>query len=144
MDTTLFMIALVAFAALYIGIGVFLLWSLLITMMVILAYLAARYGHVVENYPYNVSETLTSILLIATTWVVFIIVGPKPFTVAGSTEIYTTLAEDIFSSIAAVVIVFAFVVFIILAVLVPHFERRGGMGAGGSGGGEGGNLTVGA
>lgn len=140
MDNTLFILALVVFAALYIGLGVFLLWTLVITIIVILAYLTGVYKHVVDNYPYNAGENLTTVLLVATTWVVFIIVGPKPVQFWGDSLFYAPPPMDFISSIAAVLIVFAFVIFIVLAVIIPHFERRGGMG---QGGGQG-DQTVGA
>jgi hypothetical protein len=146
MDTALFVIALILFAALYIGIGVYLLWSLLITLMVLMAYMAARYKNVAENYPYNMTETLTSVLLIATTWTVFIIVGPKdPLPFIGSSFTYTSPTAEVVSGVIDAVIVFVFILLIVMAVLVPWLERSGmqGAGGGGGGGGEGGNITVG-
>ncbi len=142
MDNTLFILALLVFATLYIGLGVYLLWTLVITILVILAYLTGVYKHVLDNYPYNAGENLTTVLLIATTWVVFIVVGPKPVQFWGPSLFYAPPPEAFFASIAAVLVIFAFVVFIILAIILPHYERRGGMGA--SGGGSQGDQTVGA
>lgn len=144
MDQTLFVIGLVLFAALYIGLAVYLLWTIAITLIVMLVYLAVRYGNIVENYPYNLSETLSSVILISTTWTVFIIVGPKPIEFFGPAIVYDVLPEAVFSSIVATVVVFIIVILGILAIIIPNLEHRGGMGGAGGGGGGGGDLTVGS
>jgi uncharacterized membrane protein YgcG len=148
MDTSLFIIALILFAALYIGLAVYLFWSLIICMMLLMVYMAARYGNVAENYPFNLNETLSSILLIATTWAVFILVGPKPIPFLGGSITYSTYPEGTLTAVIDVIVVFIFLFLIILAILVPWLERMGSQGTGGgsgSGGGDGGgNVSVGS
>jgi uncharacterized membrane protein YgcG len=148
MDTSLFIIALILFAALYIGLAVYLFWSLVICVILLMVYMSARYGNVVENYPFNLNETLSSILLIATTWAVFILVGPKPIPFLGSSIVYSNYAEATLTAVIDVVVVFIFLFLIILAILVPWLERTGsqgtGGGPGGGGGDQGGNVSVGS
>lgn len=140
MDQALFILGLVLFAALYLGVFVYLLWVLAITIFVMILFLAVRYKNIAENYPYNASETLMTVLMTAVIWTVFVIVGPKPIPFFGSSFFYIQLTQADFAAVAAAVIVFTVVVFIILAIIVPHYERKGAMG----GGGGGGDITVGA
>ncbi len=143
MDSTLFMVGLILFAALYIGLSVMLFWALLITILALIAYLAVRYKDVAAHYPYSISDSLGSVLLIATTWTIFVIVGPKPIPFIGSTFLYNPLQETVFASISDVIVVFVLIVFVVLAAIVPWFEGRGGMSAGGGQGGGGGEGNVG-
>ena len=147
MDTSLFIIALILFAALYIGLAVYLFWSIVICMMLLMVYLAARYKNIAENYPYNLNETLSSVLLIATTWAVFILVGPKPIPFLGNSITYNLYAEATVTAVIDVVVVFIFLFLIILSILVPWLERSGSQGTGGGSGGggdQGGTVSVGA
>lgn len=141
MDTALYILGLLLFAALYMGLAITLFWTLLITILVILIYLAARYKNVVENYPYNLSETLYGILLIATVWTIFVIVGPKPIPFLGPSITYTTYSPAYATSVIDAIVIFIFVLLVIFAIIVPWYEGRGG---GQASGGGGGNLPVGA
>lgn len=139
MDTSLYILGLLLFATLYMGLAIYLFWTLIITVLVIVIYLAARYKNVAENYPYSMSDTLYGVLLVATVWAIFVIVGPKPVPFLGSSLTYTTLSAAYVASVFDVIVIFVFVLLVIFAIIVPWLEGRG------SGGGAGqGDVTVGA
>jgi hypothetical protein len=88
MDVPLYAIALVVFAVLYLAIGVFLAYVLLITLLVMFAYLVIRYPHLPDEYPYGSRDTSITVIFIGITWGIFTFLGPKtpiPFVGAGLT-----------------------------------------------------------
>lgn len=138
MDIPLFGICLLTFAGLYLGLTVFLLWTLVITIFVIMAWMAVRWRSVSENYPHGLGDTLTLVVLVAITWVLFVILGPKPVPFIGSGLTYG--AAD-WSTVTSVVIMFVFVILILMSILIPYLQGRAQLGGGGGGGDLGGGKT---
>ena len=129
MDIPLFGLALLTFAVLYLGLNVFLFWAIVITFLVIMMYLAIRYKSVAENYPHGLGDTLTLVVLVAITWVLFVFLGPKnplPFIGAGLVS-----SQPDWGLITAVALVFIFLVMILFAILIPVLQGRMSMGGGG-------------
>ncbi len=146
MDIPLFGLALLTFAVLYLGLNVFLFWTLVITLLVIMMYLAVRWRAVHENYPHGLGDTVQLIILISITWVLFVFLGPKdynnsiPFLGQGLT--YDT---PNWSVVITIGVFFMFLVLIIFAVLLPYLQGRISMGGGGGGDDSGkGKVGVGA
>jgi len=77
MDVPLYAIALVVFSVLYLGIGVFLGYTLAITLIIMFVYLAIRHGKLPENYPHSVGDTMITVIFIGVTWGIFTFLAPK-------------------------------------------------------------------
>lgn len=97
MDVPLYAIALVVFSVLYLGIGVFLGYTLAITLIVMFMYLVLRHGKLPENYPHGFGDTMITVIFIGVTWGIFTFLAPKnpiPFLpAAGQSGLtYTTTA----------------------------------------------------
>lgn len=134
MDTSLFAMSLLTFAVLYLGLNIFLFWTLVITFLVIMFFLSVRWRHLGENYPYGAGETLTLVILVTVTWVLFVFLGPKnPIPWLGPGLTYST---PNWTSIIDIALVLMFAVMILFAILIPFFQGK--MSQGGGDGGEGG------
>lgn len=77
MDVPLYAIALVVFAVLYLGIGVFLGYTLAITLIVMFLYLVLRHGKLPDNYPHGFGDTMITVIFIGVTWGIFTFLAPK-------------------------------------------------------------------
>lgn len=109
MDVPLYAIALVVFSVLYLGIGVFLGYTLVITLIVMFLYLALRHGKLPENYPHGFGDTMITVIFIGVTWGIFTFLAPKnpiPFLPANGDSGFTyTTAAIPFSSFLVIGIV---------------------------------------
>ena len=126
MDVPLYAIALIVFSVLYLGIGVFLAYTLLITLIVMFLYLALRWGNVAENYPHGLGDTMITVIFIGVTWGIFTYLAPKdpiPFFGHGFTYTHTQVALLPLIAISLVLIV----VFLTIGAFVAK-DLRGAMG----------------
>lgn len=90
MDVPLYAIALILFSVLYLGIGVYLAYVLIITLVVMFLYLTLRHGRLPENYPHGLGDTLITVIFIGVTWAIFTYLAPKtPIPFVGSGLLYT-------------------------------------------------------
>lgn len=131
MDVTLYAIGLVLFAVLYLAIGIFLAFTLLITLVLMFLFLALRWGNVSQNYPHTVADSFITVIFIGVTWGIFVFVGPKnPVPFIGNGLTYATAsaipARDILA-VAFVVAVGFLVVFSFAAryIAESHAGTRG-------------------
>jgi hypothetical protein len=132
MDVPLYAIALVVFSVLYLGIGVFLAYVLIITLIVMFLYLALRWGNVADNYPHGLGDTMITVIFIGVTWGIFTYLAPKnpiPFTGHGLTYTHGTFNILPFAAISLVLIV----VFLAIGAFIAK-DLKGAMGSGGIGG----------
>jgi hypothetical protein len=143
MDVPLYAIALTVFGALYLGLEVFLLYALIFSLIAMYLYLAIRYDHLPEGYPYGSTDTLVTATFIGVTWGIFTLLAPKapiPFVGNGLTYANATLVPVGAAIEITVILLLCFVV--VGAFIVPRMRERGkapGTGSGGSG-----NVTVGS
>lgn len=150
MDIPLFGLALLTFAVMYLALTFFLFWTIIIAVFVILVFLAVRWKSVAENYPHGLGDTLTLVVLVGITWVLFIFLGPKdPVPVLGGMGGYPeglTYGTPPWGTVFTIAVVFAFILLIFFAVLIPILQGRMQVGGGGGGGGDlggGGKAKVG-
>jgi hypothetical protein len=140
MDAYLYVVALAVFGILYLVLGVFLVFALLISLLVIYVFLVLRYGQLPGDYPYTLNDTLITTIFIGVTWAIFTALGPKnPLPIVGSGLIYssTTVLPVDAVILIGVVLIFSFLV--IGALVVPRLTKGGRSGGGGPG-----QQTVGA
>lgn len=80
MNTPLYVVALVAFALAFLAFEVFLTYSLMIALAFMIIALAAelRVGRRTSS-----SDVVTDIVFIGVTWLIFVLVGPRPVPVIG-------------------------------------------------------------
>jgi hypothetical protein len=121
MDVPLYAIALVVFAVLYLAIGVFLAYVLLITLLVMFAYLVLRYPKLPDEYPYGSRDTSITVIFIGITWGIFTFLGPKsPIPFLGTGLTYTTA-----SAVPVVdVLILAFGVSVIMLAIFSFWASR--------------------
>jgi hypothetical protein len=140
MDAYLYVVALAVFGILYLVLGVFLVFSLLISLLAIYVYLVLRHQKLPEGYPYGANDSLITTIFIGVTWAIFTALGPKnpiPFVGSGLTYTSSTALPVDGVIIISIVVLFAFLV--IGAFVVPRLGERGR-----SGGGSQGQQTVGS
>ncbi|MCI4352426.1 MAG: hypothetical protein L3K14_03455 [Thermoplasmata archaeon] len=90
MDVPLYALALAIFAILYLAIGVFLGFTLIIALVLLFAYLALRYGNLAENYPHSAPDSMITVIFIGITWAIFTYLGSKnPVPFVGNGLTYT-------------------------------------------------------
>lgn len=110
MDVPLYAIALVVFAVLYLGIGVFLAYTLIITLIIMFLYLALRHGSLPENYPHGLGDTMITVIFIGVTWGIFTYLAPKsPIPFVGKGFTYTTNSAIPLGSFLTISLVLALV-----------------------------------
>jgi hypothetical protein len=132
MDVPLYAIALAAFAVLYLAIGVYLGITLLICLLIMLAYLAARHGKLPENYPHGLADTLITVTFIGVTWGIFTWLGPKnPIPFSGSGLIYSTNPIIPYSAIIAVSLILTIAFLVVFSFIAKDLGGAGGMSSGG-------------
>jgi hypothetical protein len=133
MDVPLYAIALSVFAVLYLAVGVYLGITLIITLFIMLAYLAARHGKLPENYPHGLGDTMITVTFIGITWGIFTWLAPKnPIPFSGTGLTYTNAATVPVGSIILISFVLA-IVFLVVFSFISNDLR----GMGPTGGGEG-------
>ncbi|MGA8664446.1 MAG: hypothetical protein WB809_05200 [Thermoplasmata archaeon] len=118
MDVSLYAIALAVFAVLYLAIGVFLAFTLILTLMIMFLYLVVRYRDLPGNYPHSGGDAVQTMIFIGITWAIFTFVaGKNPVPFIGSGLTYTNpnfIPIDAIIGIAFVVsiaflLIFAFI-----------------------------------
>lgn len=118
MDVPLYAVALAFFAVLYLAIGVFLVYTILIALIAMFLFLTLRYGNVSESYPHSASDVSITAIFIGITWAIFTFVaGKNPVPFIGSGLTYTNpnfIPIDAIIGIAFVVsiaflLIFAFI-----------------------------------
>jgi hypothetical protein len=127
MDVPLYAIALVVFAVLYLGIGVFLAYTLAITLIIMFVYLALRHGTLPENYPHGLGDTMITVIFIGVTWGIFTYLAPKspiPFLPGPGQSglLYSTNTVVPFSSFLVISLVLA-MVFLVIGAFVAKDLR---------------------
>jgi hypothetical protein len=136
MHVPLYAVALAFFAVLYLAIGVFLIYTILIALIAMFLFLTLRYGNVSESYPHSASDVSITAIFIGITWAIFVFVGPKnpvPFFGNGFTyQSSTVVPTDSIIAISVVALVAFLGIFAFAADHLPH------MGAGQSGAGSSG------
>jgi H+/Cl- antiporter ClcA len=134
MDVPLYAIALVVFSVLYLGIGVFLGYTLVITLLVMFLYLVLRHGKLPDHYPHGFGDTMITAIFIGVTWGIFTFLAPKspvPFlptgTDGGLTYTHAVIPLGSF-------IVIAFVLAMVFLFIGAFFARdlRQSVGGGGT------------
>jgi hypothetical protein len=104
MDVPVYALALFAFALLYLALSVFLAYALIITLVLVFAYLATRYGKLPEAYPYGRGDTAITIIFVGITWGIFAFLGPKnPIPFVGQGLTYAAPSFPL-SSVVAIVL----------------------------------------
>jgi ABC-type Na+ efflux pump permease subunit len=136
MDVPLYAVALAFFAVLYLAIGVFLVYTILIALVAMFMFLTLRYGNVSESYPHSASDVSITAIFIGITWAIFVFVGPKnpiPFFGNGFTyQSATVVPTNSIVAISVVVLIAFLGVFAFAADKLPHMA--GGAPSGGGGG----------
>jgi hypothetical protein len=77
MDVPLYAIGLTVFGGLYLGLGVFLAYALILSLFAMYLYLVLRYERLPEGYPYGPADTLVTATFIGVTWGIFTLLAPK-------------------------------------------------------------------
>ncbi|HZY91619.1 MAG TPA: hypothetical protein VFG07_02425 [Thermoplasmata archaeon] len=135
MDVPLYAIALVVFSVLYLGIGVFLGYTLIITLVIMFVYLALRHGKLPENYPHGFGDTMITVIFIGVTWGIFTFLAPKnpiPFLpMNGQSGLTYTTAAIPFGSFLAIAMVLALAFLVIGAFFAKDLRQTSG-GTGGT------------
>jgi hypothetical protein len=122
MDVPLYAIALTVFAVLYLAIGVFLAYTIVITLLIMFLYLVLRYGKLPEDYPYGGRDVSITMIFIGVTWSIFTFLAPKsPIPFIGNGATYTTASTVPVASI----IIIAFVVAVAFLVIFSFVGTRG-------------------
>lgn len=136
MDVPLYAIGLIVFAVLYLAVGVFLGFVLVITLLIMLLYVALRYGKLPDNYPHGPGDIMITVIFIGVTWGIFVFLGPKnpiPFLPgAGQGIIYGTSQVNLVPYVAIALVLVT--IFLLIGAFVANQFRdlltRGGTGAG--------------
>jgi hypothetical protein len=133
MDVPLYAIALVVFAVLYLAIGVFLAFTLIIALVIMFAYLAIRWGNVAENYPHSLGDTMITVTFVGVTWGIFVFLAPKnPIPFIGSGFVYTNATAVPLASLITIGFVLAIVFLAIGAFVAKDLGQAMGSGGGGA------------
>ena len=128
MDVPLYAIALILFSVLYLGIGVYLAYVLIITLVVMFFYLTLRHGKLPENYPHGLGDTLITVIFIGVTWGIFTYLAPKnPIPFVGNGFTYTHGAIDLLPLIAISMVLI--VIFLTIGAFIAK-DLQGGLGGG--------------
>jgi hypothetical protein len=139
MDAYLYVVALAVFGILYLVLGVFLVFALLISLLVIYVFLVLRYGNLPGDYPFTVNDTLITTIFIGVTWAIFTALGPKnPLPLVGSGLVYSNSTVLPIDAVILIGVVLIFSFLVIGALVVPRLTK------GGRSGGNQGQQTVGS
>ncbi len=119
MDVSLYALALAIFAVLYLAIGVFLAFTLILTLLIMFLYLVVRYRDLPSGYPHSAGDAVQTMIFIGITWAIFTFVAdknPVPFIGTGLT--YTNplnIPVDAIIGIAFVVSIAFLMIFAFIA-----------------------------
>ncbi|HEV2316335.1 MAG TPA: hypothetical protein VGV89_02005 [Thermoplasmata archaeon] len=134
MDVPLYAIALTVFAVLYLAIGVFLAFVLLITLMIMFLYLTLRYGQLPEDYPYGGRDISITMIFIGVTWGIFTFLAPKtPIPFIGNGLTYT---NPQFVPINAIIVIAVVITIAFLIIFSFIGEKGQGMSYGSTAGAD--------
>jgi len=137
MDVPLYAIALTVFGGLYLGLGVFLAYSLILALFAMYLYLVFRYEKLPEGYPYGAADTLVTSTFIGVTWGIFTLLAPKnPIPFVGSGLTYTSATAVPVASLVSITIVLLLGFLVVGSFVLPRMQGR-------VGGGSKGQQTVG-
>jgi hypothetical protein len=124
MDVPLYALALVSFVVLYLALSIFLAWSIIICLLIIISYLALRYGDLVKSYPFSLSDSITTITFIGITWAIFVFLGQKtPIPIVGNGLTYASLEPTYVSATITISIVLSFLFLIVGGAMLQHRSR---------------------
>jgi len=141
MDVPLYAIALIVFGGLYLGMGVFLAYAILLSLFAMYLYLVLRYERLPDGYPHGGADSLITTTFIGVTWGIFTLLGPKnPIPFVGNGLTYSNSTVVPFSSLIAIALVLLLGFVAVGAFVVPRMQGR----PGGGGGSSGGQQTVGS
>jgi hypothetical protein len=134
MDVVLYAISLVLFGVLYLAIGIFLAYTLLFCLLIMLVFLILRHGKLPDNYPFSAREVAQTTIFIGVTWAIFVFLGPKdPLPFVGTGLFYHSLLP----AEANVLIAIAILVSVIFLGIFSFWQSGEGRGiSGGSSGGD--------
>jgi hypothetical protein len=131
MDVPLYAIALVMFSVLYLAIGVYLAYVLIITLIVMFMYLTLRHGKLPDNYPHGLGDTMITVIFIGVTWGIFSYLAPKnPIPFVGRGLTYTHSQVQLLPLIAITLVLV--VVFLTIGAFIAKDLQGIGAGSGGS------------
>ncbi|MHB8351189.1 MAG: hypothetical protein ACYDFT_00600 [Thermoplasmata archaeon] len=131
MDVPLYAIALTVFAVLYLAIGVFLAYTILITLFLMFLFLVLRYGKLPDDYPYSDRDISITLIFIGVTWGIFTFLAPKsPIPFIGSGFTYTNGALIPIDAIIIIAFAMALIFLLIFSFTAGH-GREGGLSSGG-------------
>ncbi|HEY6238098.1 MAG TPA: hypothetical protein VIZ68_02800 [Thermoplasmata archaeon] len=131
MDVPLYAIALVMFSVLYLAIGVYLAYVLIITLLVMFTYLTLRHGKLPDNYPHGLGDTMITVIFIGVTWGIFTYLAPKtPIPFVGSGLTYTHGQIELLPLIAITLVLV--VVFLTIGAFIAKDLQGPGASVGGS------------
>ncbi len=139
MDAYLYVVALAVFGILYLVLGVFLVFTLLISLLVIYVFLVLRYPQLPGDYPFTVNDTLITTIFIGVTWAIFTALGPKPLQLVGTSLTYSSANVLPIDAVLLIGVVVVFAFLVIGSFVVSRLTGRGR-----SGGGNQGQQTVGS
>src|ERR1700686_1337303 len=129
MDVPLYALALITFAVLYLGIGVFLAYTLVMTLIVMFLYLALRYGRMPDDYPHGLRDTLITVTFIGVTWGIFVFLAPKnPIPFVGNGLTYTNASALPVSAFIVVGAVLAIGFLAVWSFVANNLKEAGGGG----------------
>jgi hypothetical protein len=131
MDVPLYAIALVMFSVLYLAIGVYLAYVLIITLLVMFTYLTLRHGKLPDSYPHGLGDTMITVIFIGVTWGIFTYLAPKtPIPFVGSGLTYTHGQIQLLPLIAITLVL------VVVFLTIGAFIAKDLQGFGSSGGGS--------
>lgn len=138
MDVPLYAIALTVFGALYLGLEVFLLYTLIFALFAMYLYLVLRYEHLPEGYPFSAPDTLVTATFIGVTWGIFTLLAPKsPIPFVGNGLTYATATAVPLASAMTITLILLLGFIVVGSFIVPRMKDRGKAPSGGQ-------ITVGA
>ncbi|MGD0257092.1 MAG: hypothetical protein ABSB90_04340 [Thermoplasmata archaeon] len=140
MDAYLYVVALAIFGILYLVLGVFLVFALLISLLAIYVYLVLRHGQLPDNYPFGAGDTIITVVFIGVTWAIFTALGPKPLQFVGSGLTYSSATVIPLDAVILISVIVVFSFLVIGAFVADRLPTRGRSG----GGSQGGQQTVGS
>jgi hypothetical protein len=134
MDVPLYAVALAFFAVLYLAIGVFLVYTILVALVAMYIFLTLRYGNVSESYPHSAGDVSITAIFIGITWAIFVFVGPKnPIPVIGSGFTYATGTAVPVTAIIAISVAAMIAFLVIFSFAADKLPRMSaGQGSGGA------------
>src|SRR5271154_4097758 len=118
MDAYLYVVALAVFGGLYLVLGVFLVFALLLSLLAVFVYLVLRHSPLPEHYPFTAGDSIITVVFIGVTWGVFTLLGPKdPVPFLGSGLTYTTPSAFLIDAVI-IIGVLALLTFLVIGALV--------------------------